>query len=34
VRCVDYWLWGLGVGLTEDPAACDLIVGWLLEYSA
>jgi streptomycin 6-kinase len=20
VRCVDYWLWGVGVGLTEDPA--------------
>jgi streptomycin 6-kinase len=26
VRSVDYWLWGLGVGLTEDPARCALIV--------
>jgi streptomycin 6-kinase len=26
VRCVDYWLWGLGVGLTEDPARCAAIV--------
>jgi hypothetical protein len=22
VRSVDYWLWGLSVGLTEDPARC------------
>lgn len=29
VRCVDYWLWGLGVGLTEDPARCETIVDWL-----
>jgi hypothetical protein len=21
-RSVDYWLWGLGVGLTEDPQRC------------
>ncbi|MCL4859590.1 MAG: hypothetical protein KJZ93_09300 [Caldilineaceae bacterium] len=29
VRCVDYWLWGLSVGFTEDPARCDAIVRWL-----
>jgi streptomycin 6-kinase len=29
VRCVDYWLWALGVGLTEDPARCAAIVTWL-----
>ena len=21
-RSVDYWLWGLGAGLTEDPQRC------------
>jgi streptomycin 6-kinase len=21
-RTVDYWLWGLSVGLTEDPVRC------------
>ncbi len=26
VRCVDYWLWGLSVGLTEDPVRCARIV--------
>lgn len=30
VRCVDYWLWGLSVGLTEDPVRCARIVNWLL----
>lgn len=30
VRCVDYWLWGLSVGLTEDPARCEIITSWLL----
>ncbi len=30
VRCVDYWLWGLRVGLTEDPARCAVITDWLL----
>jgi streptomycin 6-kinase len=25
VRSVDYWLWGLGIGLTEDPARCAFI---------
>ena len=34
VRCVDYWLWGLGVGFTEDPARCERIVRWLLAPSA
>lgn len=29
VRCVDYWLWGLSVGLTYDPARCEVIVNWL-----
>ncbi|MFO7169690.1 MAG: aminoglycoside phosphotransferase family protein [Chloroflexota bacterium] len=29
VRCVDYWLWGLGIGLTEDPARCALITSRL-----
>lgn len=29
VRCVDYWLWGLSVGLTEDPKRCAVIVQWL-----
>ena len=26
VRCVDYWLWGLGSGLTEDPLRCAAVV--------
>jgi streptomycin 6-kinase len=30
VRTVDYWLWGLSVGLTEDPARCKVIVDWLM----
>ncbi|MEU4159037.1 aminoglycoside phosphotransferase family protein [Actinoplanes sp. NPDC026670] len=25
-RAVDYWLWGLGVGLTEDPVRCRRLV--------
>jgi len=29
VRIVDYWLWGLGIGLTEDPARCARLVDWL-----
>ena len=29
VRCVDYWLWGLSVGLTYDPARCERIIRWL-----
>jgi streptomycin 6-kinase len=26
IRCADYWLWGLTVGLTYDPARCDRII--------
>lgn len=26
VRAVDYWLWGLDIGLTWDPARCDRLV--------
>jgi streptomycin 6-kinase len=29
VRCVDYWLWGVSVGLTYDPARCEAIIHWL-----
>ena len=29
VRLVDYWLWGLGIGLTDDPARCATIIEWL-----
>ena len=29
-RCVDYWLWALSVGLTEDPRRCARIVATLL----
>lgn len=29
VRCVDYWLWGVSIGLTEDPARCTAIIDWL-----
>lgn len=28
VRCVDYWLWGLEVGLTEDPERCRVLTAW------
>ena len=30
VRCVDYWLWSVSVGLTTDPARCQTIIDWLL----
>lgn len=30
VRCVDYWLWALSVGLTEDPVRCEVISKWLV----
>lgn len=30
VRCVDYWLWGLEHGLTQDPKRCELILRALL----
>jgi streptomycin 6-kinase len=29
VRCVDYWLWGVSVGLTHDPVRCEAILNWL-----
>jgi streptomycin 6-kinase len=29
VRCVDYWLWGVSVGFTYDPARCERILHWL-----
>lgn len=29
VRCVDYWLWGASISLTEDPARCAVIIDWL-----
>ena len=30
LRTVDYWLWGLEQGLTEDPARCRSLVDWLV----
>jgi streptomycin 6-kinase len=29
LRAVDYQLWGLKVGLTEDPALCATVIDWL-----
>ncbi|MFD8078299.1 aminoglycoside phosphotransferase family protein [Streptomyces sp. NPDC059718] len=29
VRTVDYWLWALGIGLTEDPQMCRTVAGAL-----
>src|SRR5205085_1006033 len=29
VRIVDYWLWALSIGLTEDPVRCEAIATWL-----
>ncbi len=29
-RCVDYWLWGLANGLTDDPVRCERIIAALL----
>jgi streptomycin 6-kinase len=29
VRIVEYWLWSLSVGLTEDPEKCRQLVAWL-----
>ena len=26
VQAVDYWLWGLGAGLTEDPRRCERLL--------
>ena len=33
VRCVDYWLWALSMGFTEDPVHCQVIVDWLSDLS-
>jgi streptomycin 6-kinase len=30
VHCVDYWLWALGAGLTEDPARCARLAASLI----
>ena len=29
LRIVDYWLWALGIGLTEDPLRCARLIDWL-----
>lgn len=29
VQAVDYWLWGLGAGLTEDPRRCERLLATL-----
>ena len=29
VRVVDYWLWALEQGFTQDPARCEQLVAWL-----
>jgi streptomycin 6-kinase len=29
LRAVDYQLWGLSLGLTEDPALCATVIDWL-----
>ncbi|MGH3289926.1 MAG: hypothetical protein ACRDPD_35480 [Streptosporangiaceae bacterium] len=29
VRCIDYWLWGLGNGLTSDPVRCQRVASAL-----
>jgi len=31
VRTIDYWLWGLGIGLTSDPVRCAFIASWLTQ---
>lgn len=30
VRLVDYWLWALNEGFTEDPARCSTLIAWLV----
>jgi streptomycin 6-kinase len=32
VHTVDYWLWAVGVGLTEDPVRCAAVVSWLTTH--
>ena len=29
LRCVDYWLWSLSVGHSEDPERCRAIIEWI-----
>jgi streptomycin 6-kinase len=29
LRCIDYWLWGISVGLTEDPKRCRSLLALL-----
>ncbi|MBA2278442.1 MAG: hypothetical protein H0W06_11840, partial [Chloroflexia bacterium] len=29
VRVVDYWLWALSIGLTEDPRKCATLIDWM-----
>jgi len=29
IRLVDYWLWALSIGLTEDPVRCATVIDWL-----
>lgn len=31
VRLVDYWLWALSIGLTEDPRRCRKLIAWLTD---
>jgi streptomycin 6-kinase len=33
VHTVDYWLWAVGAGLTEDPVRCAAVVNWLMRRS-
>lgn len=33
IRCTDYWLWGLTVGLTVDPVRCNMIIERLYQRS-
>ena len=33
VRCVDYWLWGIAHGLTEDPVRCRRILEAIIHDS-
>lgn len=29
VRIIDYWIWALEVGFTEDPQRCEQLIAWL-----
>ena len=31
VHTIDYWLWAVSIGLTEDPKVCASIVRWLMQ---